>query len=131
MPLCRFNLVCADAVDVGSALVEGVDFFPVNIEAGDRELLVTEEQGEGQADISHANNTDLGLALLNFEFELVRRAICSGLMAHYFRGVTFCLRQFSCGSFCELDFSTHIRITRRIAVSRSNITATVRSHERA
>ncbi len=42
------DFLCADAVDVRSALGESVDLALIDVEAGDLKLLFAEQQGQGQ-----------------------------------------------------------------------------------
>ena len=58
-----------DADDVGAASVEGVDLFLGDVEAGDAEAFVAEEQGQRKADVAHADDADAGFAGLHFELE--------------------------------------------------------------
>ena len=64
------NLGRKNAHDVGSAGIQGADFIGGDVEAGDAEALVAEQQRQGQADIAHAHNADACLpgfdALLQF-----------------------------------------------------------------
>ena len=52
--------------NVRLAAIEGVDFAGIDVEAGNREALLAEEKGQRQADITHADNADAGLARLDF-----------------------------------------------------------------
>ena len=52
-----------DANNVGAAGVESADLVGSNIEASDLESFTTEQQGQGQTDVSHANDPNLGLAV--------------------------------------------------------------------
>jgi len=58
-----------DAHDVGAAGVEGGDFGRLDVESGDAEALVAEEQGERQAHVTHADDADAGFAGFEFVFE--------------------------------------------------------------
>jgi len=75
MRLRRLDFFGGDAIDVGTAFGEGVDLPLVNIESRDLELLLAVEQGKREPDIAHANDANLGLALLNLAFQLVHRGI--------------------------------------------------------
>ncbi len=58
-----------NADDVGAAGVERLDLAGIDVKAGDAEALLAEEQGERQADVSHADDADAGLAGGNAGFE--------------------------------------------------------------
>src|SRR5512133_3461354 len=53
------DLFGLDSNDVGAAGVDRVDFALVDIEPSDGKLLLTEQQGEWQADVTKAYNADL------------------------------------------------------------------------
>ena len=58
-----------DADDVGAAAVERGDFGWLDVEAGDAEAFVAEEQGQRQADVAHADDADAGFAGFHFALE--------------------------------------------------------------
>ncbi len=66
--LRRLDFFGGDAVDVGTAFGEGVDFALVNVEARHLELLFAVQQGERKSDIPHPDDANPGLALLNLAF---------------------------------------------------------------
>src|ERR1700722_17426704 len=73
--LRRLDFFGGDAIDVGSALGEGIDFALVNVEARHLELLLAVKQRERKSDIAHSNDANQGLALLNLVFQLFHRGI--------------------------------------------------------
>ena len=81
------DFLCADAVDVRSALGESVDLALIDVEAGDGKLLFAEQQGQGKSDVAEADDANSGLALLDLILELIvhceiKRAICGRLIRH-------------------------------------------------
>src|SRR5581483_11723977 len=54
-----------DSENVGAAGAEGVDLLLVDVEAGDRELLLAEQERQRQADVAESDNADVRLARLN------------------------------------------------------------------
>ena len=71
-----------DAVDVGFTLGERIDLALVDVETGDGEFLVGKQQGQRQADIAQADNSDAGLALLDLILGGIDRASGGGMSAH-------------------------------------------------
>ncbi len=63
---CGLNLRGGDANDVRFAAIQRVDFVGIDVEAGDCEALLAEQQGKRQADVTHANNADPRLASFDF-----------------------------------------------------------------
>ena len=63
--LGRLDFFRRDAVDVGTALGEGIDLARVDVEAGDGKLLFAEQQSQRQSDVAQADDADAGLALLD------------------------------------------------------------------
>ena len=61
----------ADAVDVGTALREGIDLALIDVEAGDGKLLFAEQQGQRQSHVAQADDADPRLALLDLALELI------------------------------------------------------------
>ena len=67
-----------DADDVGAAGVESADLVLRDVEASDAKALVAEEQGEGQADIAHADDSDAGVASFQLLLQFSKRCRCGG-----------------------------------------------------
>jgi hypothetical protein len=59
------NLVGEDAHNVRTALVQGVHFARLDIEAGYAEALAAEEQRQRQPHVPHPDNADRGLTGLH------------------------------------------------------------------
>ena len=59
------NFAGQDADDVGAALGQSRDLALINIEAGDPELLLGIQQGQGQTDVAEADNGDSRLTSFN------------------------------------------------------------------
>jgi len=57
------------ADDVGAAAVELCYFGGFDVEAGDAEAFVAEEEGEREADVAHADDADAGFAGFHFAFQ--------------------------------------------------------------
>jgi hypothetical protein len=94
--LSSLDLFGRDAVDVGAAAGERVDFAGVDVESGDAKFLFAVEQRERKADIAQADNSDTSFALLNPGFELLQRGIACGLSRHQiFRDESkmYCMRK--------------------------------------
>src|SRR5581483_1798390 len=62
-----------DSENVGAAGAEGVDLLLVDVEAGDRELLLAEQERQRQADVAESDNADVRLARLNLGNQRQRR----------------------------------------------------------
>ncbi len=76
-----------DAVDIGFAPGEDVDFARIDVEAGDFKLLFAEQQGERQSHVAEADDADARLALLDLVLEWIvisgiGRTICGRLIRH-------------------------------------------------
>ena len=85
--LSRLNLLRRDAVDVGTALGQRINFARVDIEAGHLEFLLAVQQSQRKPDVTQADDADAGLVLLNSGLELINRRICGGVGRHeFFRG---------------------------------------------
>jgi hypothetical protein len=78
----RLDFRRSDAIDIRAALAEGVDLASVDIEAGDRELLLAVQQGERQADVAEADDAHSSLALLNLSLQLIKRGVCGRVSGH-------------------------------------------------
>ena len=59
------NLFRSDAVDVGTALGQRIDFAGIDVEAGHLKFLLAVQQSQRKADVAQADDADAGLALLN------------------------------------------------------------------
>ena len=68
--LRALNFRGQDAHDIGAAGVERSHFLLVDIEAGHRETLLAEEQGQGQSNVAHAHDTDAGGTVFNPGFQV-------------------------------------------------------------
>ena len=62
-----------NADNVGSALVQGFDFAAFDVESGYLKMFVAEEQRERQTDVTHADNSNAGLARFNPGFQIAER----------------------------------------------------------
>src|SRR5262249_8444817 len=59
-PTRGLDLVRQNTEDVGSTFIQSFNFIMIDIKPGDRELLLTVEQGQRQAYIAEADNAYLG-----------------------------------------------------------------------
>ena len=62
------DLLREDADNVGAAAVERLNLGRLDIEASDAKAFIAKEQGEGKADVAHADDANAGFA--GFEFAL-------------------------------------------------------------
>ena len=65
-----------DADDVGAAAVELCHFGGLDVEAGDAEAFVAEEEGERETDVAHADDADAGFAGFHFALEFIDTGGC-------------------------------------------------------
>ena len=76
-----------EVFDVALAAVELVDFLGVGVEAEYLEALLSERQGEGQADVAQTNDADEGRLV----FDLCQESLSVIFVGHEIRLICWCV----------------------------------------